>query len=1471
NYGSSEWTAHCCPSHSPTPQVKWSTSTSTIAFVIPRCWSLKIFSLFCISFFSWKGGQEPERPVRNAKIILKSNIDYENTLEEKGSVMTVTYVIRIDGKAYTFHLEKQSFLHPRFKAYFHSKLGTMQPDSLIKYVEGIEDHCFYQGHASEIPASVVTLSTCSGLRGLLQLENITYGIEPLESSANFEHIIYQIKNNKIDYSPLEENIHSQHESQSYRILVKPEKAMYDHMGSEIGVAVQKVIHIFGLVNNIFSQLKMTVILKSLEIWSDHNKIETYGDADEVLQRFLLWKRKQASKRARDITYLLLYKDNPDYIGATYQGMACNPNFTAAIALYFNFGVYVTISFVESTLLTTSKLGINLGITYDDIYNCFCPGSTCIMNPSAIHAQGIKIFSSCKVHEEALYSRLLPLNCELGRLRQREGLWLSTFLKPNPVSQVLLGIEMIQEDNGFNSNRKEECSHPDCCNAETCVLKSQAECGTGACCDRRTCKIAERGRLCRKSKDLCDFPEFCNGISEFCVPDTLAADLEPCNNETAFCFGGICRDLDRQCMDLLGKHQQGLDAKSSNYLCAQEVNLQNDKFGNCHGRCNYSALFCGKVTCTWDRVEILNSETYDFQYTYLGGHVCVSAYLRDSSLVDHTYVRDGTICGDGKVCIRGSCLRVHAYRKSLHCNSQEKCQGNGICNNLHNCHCDPGYAPPECDMTLSSPGGSLDDGFWLPYDKSIPLVVDHRRARYKKGLLISFYCFLPFLLMFAIFVIRRNITEQYRHKEEKKLGSLQASIAERRAPDSEEICLNVTVPMKTEPGKGSLTEGKVSYVITVGGKPHSLHLRNYSFLSQDFLVYAYNETGSLYSDSSHFMTNCHYRGYVAEFPNSTVTLNICSGLRGFLQFENISYGIEPLESSARFEHIVYQVQSGNPVLAENYSHVWQTDHIDEDLLDAQDKSHPQLLPQSLKLHIIVGKYLYDYMGSDNMAITQKIFQIIGLVNTMLTQLELTVVLASLELWSDKNQISTDGDANDILQRLLDWRRDYLTRQSHEITHLYIYRKHPAYIGATLPGEICNKSYAAGIVMYPEDMSLEGFSVVITQLIGLHIGLSFDDVNNCSCPRAPCIMQQEALSSSGMKTFSNCSMQDYKNYASKIVVKCLGNLSNIQLLQQNQPVCGDGIVEANEECDCGNDTECQFKECCNYETCKLKDSAKCGSGPCCTSNCELSAGGTPCRKAVDPECDFTEYCNGSSSHCVPDTFAMNGHLCRLGSAYCYNGRCQALNDQCVHLFGKGSQGASYACFEKVNSPREKLANCGFNNSYPLPCGQKDVLCGKLACFQPHKNYKSTAQSVVYSYVHDNVCLSIPPGLSMRSDGRDYAYVADGTVCGPQMYCINRTCKEINLAEHDCDATKKCKGNGICNNFGNCQCFPDYRPPDCNLQIGSPGGSIDDGNILRSESHSLHQKDATVFSSEWTKGENVCSNSSVIPGYSLNLGLL
>lgn len=66
------------------------------------------------------------------------------------------------------------------------------------------------------------------------------------------------------------------------------------------------------------------------------------------------------------------------------------------------------------------------------------------------------------------------------------------------------------------------------------------------------QISERGRICRISTNPCDFTEFCDGISEFCLNDITSADFETCNNKTAFCYQGKCRDPDRQCVELFGK-------------------------------------------------------------------------------------------------------------------------------------------------------------------------------------------------------------------------------------------------------------------------------------------------------------------------------------------------------------------------------------------------------------------------------------------------------------------------------------------------------------------------------------------------------------------------------------------------------------------------------------------------------------------------------------------------------------------------------------------------------------------------------------------------------------------------------------------------------------------------------------------------------------------------------------------------------
>ncbi|KAI4550567.1 hypothetical protein MJT46_018732 [Ovis ammon polii x Ovis aries] len=402
-----------------------------------------------------------------------------NTKDGSISETHVSYSIQIDKKTYTFPLEKQSFLDSNLLVYSYNKSGVLYPDSSF-----IKGHCFYQGYAIEIPNSAATLSICSGLRGLLQFENVSYGIEPLESSTTYEHVIYPFRDKKSDFSPISENSSTtQFADQSYKILVKSnkdlvvplkrvlkirviiDKALYDYMGSEVTLASEKIIYVFSLINTMYSQLQVSVILTSLEIWSYLNKISTDGDAHEVLQRFVSWREKNLLQSSHDLTYLL------------------------------------------------------------------------------IRSHGIKFFSSCSIDEfkhttsqpklECLQNQTVPKVFPQGR-------------------QSICGNGVLEPPEQCDCGTMETCEYSKCCDPLNCVLKGKAECGSGPCCGKNTCKILDRGRECRKSTDPCDFPEFCNGVSEFCAPDMRAADLQTCNNKSSYCFGGICQDRTTQCINLFGK-------------------------------------------------------------------------------------------------------------------------------------------------------------------------------------------------------------------------------------------------------------------------------------------------------------------------------------------------------------------------------------------------------------------------------------------------------------------------------------------------------------------------------------------------------------------------------------------------------------------------------------------------------------------------------------------------------------------------------------------------------------------------------------------------------------------------------------------------------------------------------------------------------------------------------------------------------
>uniref|UniRef100_A0A8C9KI50 ADAM metallopeptidase domain 32 n=1 Tax=Panthera tigris altaica TaxID=74533 RepID=A0A8C9KI50_PANTA len=289
------------------------------------------------------------------------------------------------------------------------------------------------------------------------------------------------------------------------------------------------------------------------------------------------------------------------------------------------------------------------------------------------------------------------------------------------------------------------------------------------------------------------------------------------------------------------------------------------------------------------------------------------------------------------------------------------------------------------------------------------------------------------------------------------------------PGSQNPFLQIIVPEKIQENTSDNLELEnewISYIITIDQKLYTIHLKQRIFLAHNFMVYVYNQ-GFVNSYPSDAQAQCYYQGYVEGYPNSVVTLSTCTGLRGILQFENVSYGIEPLESVVEFQHLIYKLRDGNnefAALTKDNRGIEQNP-VDYNIIISEKSQSTvlDLIPLYLEMHIVVDKALYDYLGSESMIVTNKIIEIIGLVNAMFAQFKVTIVLSSLELWSDNNKISTVGEADEVLHRFLEWKKSYLSLRPHDIAYLFIYRNYPDYVGATVPGKMCVTHFSAGIAM------------------------------------------------------------------------------------------------------------------------------------------------------------------------------------------------------------------------------------------------------------------------------------------------------------------------------------------------------------------------------------------------------------------------
>ncbi|KAG7999595.1 Disintegrin and metalloproteinase domain-containing protein 12 [Nibea albiflora] len=361
---------------------------------------------------------------------------------------------------------------------------------------------------------------------------------------------------------------------------------------------------------------------------------------------------------------------------------------------------VSVLGVASTV--AHELGHNLGMSHDTAERrCSCQNEPrlggCIMEPSTGFMPGQQ-FSSCSAAD--LSDSLL------------HGGGMCLFNVPQPdrlLGGPRCGNLYVERGEQCDCGLLEECEDP-CCNASTCQLVPGAQCSSdGICC--HDCKFRVAGSVCREPLGECDLPEFCTGSSPYCPPNVFLQNGEPCEDDASFCYGGVCASMHTQCQTLWGPN-----STSGPAVCFSSVNKQGNKFGNCgqltngsYIPCGNSDVHCGRIQCQGGRerpllgtnAEILTTKVH-FNHSDL---VCRGTFFHlGDDVSDPATVAQGTACGPGKACLNQKCQDVSVFGVD---ECRRKCNGHGVCNSNKNCHCEVGWAPPDC--RYSGHGGSVDSG------------------------------------------------------------------------------------------------------------------------------------------------------------------------------------------------------------------------------------------------------------------------------------------------------------------------------------------------------------------------------------------------------------------------------------------------------------------------------------------------------------------------------------------------------------------------------------------------------------------------------------------------------------------------------------------------------------------------------------------------------------------------------------------
>ncbi|XP_049859100.1 pneumococcal serine-rich repeat protein [Schistocerca gregaria] len=704
---------------------------------------------------------------------------------------------------------------------------------------------------------------------------------------------------------------------------------------------------------------------------------------------------------------------------------------------------------------------------------------------------------------------------------------------------------------------------------------------------------------------------------------------------------------------------------------------------------------------------------------------------------------------------------------------------------------------------------------------------------------------------VFFVIQRVTTTEYDHRSRNGLAPefRRHRVVRPRMFHARE---KREISSSRHPEGGHIHDLTVGFV--VDGKNFILDLRLNRELIPDtyFERYQHNGKHVINRPTSKETELCQYQGKLRGYSNSWAAISTCNGLRGVIfdgeqmhylergpadtEIEDAGGGgdgdgrSEELESHILYSHsdlitnhtCGYHDTPHDVIISEEFNRILRYKREAEMVrgpYNADKKS------RYVELVLVVDNKEYKAHGESRHNVYEHCKNIANIINALYVPLNIFIALVGVVVWTENDEIQLLSNGDFTLTNFLTYRRQRLVKEHPNDNAQLLTRVQfeGGVVGKALKGPICTYEFSGGVSM--DHSSVVGLvATTVAHEMGHNFGMEHDTAE-CKCPSERCIM---APSSSSMSPthWSSCSLEYLALAFEHGMDYCLRNKPKSLF---DGPVCGNGFVEAGEQCDCGLPEHCD-NPCCNATTCMLFSNASCATGECCDlKTCHPMKAGTMCRSA-DHECDLPEYCTGQSEYCPDDVYKMDGEVCDGGKAFCYQGSCRTHSDQCRLLWGPSGKSSDMQCYE-MNEQGNQNGNCGFdrlNRSFHK-CTKEDIYCGMLHCKHLNEKLEFGMESVArlaHSFINAGGSL-IPCRTALVDLGLnevDPGLVPNGAKCGEGKMCVSQRCMPVGSLRAAAVCPQNCNGNGVCNSRGHCHCATGFAPPLCDYP--GTGGSEDSG---------------------------------------------